>query len=114
MEEGGRLEIFSYSIAMANIARHVIANVVYSEDSTTNDNTNDNTSTSDTGRVASSVSDDIREDSPLSSSSGPEHITTTEQVSVRNEGVKWFVHCCVYGVIYLSHLKIMMLIFGFN
>lgn len=52
------------AVAMANIARHVIANE-YSEEA------HDNTS-----RLPSTISEDTREDSPLSTSSGPEHVET--------------------------------------
>lgn len=61
--------------AMANIARHVIANE-YSED------IHDSTSNSDGGgRVPSTISEDTREDSPLSTtSSGQEHVETAALV----------------------------------
>ena len=57
---------------MANIARHVIANE-YSED------LQDNMSNSDGGgRVPSTISEDTREDSPLSTaSSGQDHVEQT-------------------------------------
>ena len=54
-------------IAMANIARHVIANE-YSED------VQDSTSNSDTGRTPSTVSEDARDDSPVSTTSSQDHI----------------------------------------
>ena len=56
--------------AMATIARHVIANE-YSED------VHENTSNSDTARVHSTISEDTREDSPLSTSSSQEQETGT-------------------------------------
>ena len=65
--------------AMANLAHHVMAHE-YSEEG------HDNTSSVETGRTHSTISEDTRDDSPLSSSSGQDHVETGG-VSVMSMGV---------------------------